>query len=102
MRALETRRREGVAGVRVAAVEAGPEPVRALLGRPVRPRLRIDACTGGLLDSVVAHRGGGGQRLLEVAALEHPPLLDRVAPYAREAVGLQLHPHGQLVLLARV
>ena len=50
---------ERVAGGRVAAVVAGPEPLLALLRRSVRPRIGVDLALGRLLDPVVADRRRG-------------------------------------------
>ena len=57
---------EGVALVEVAGLEALEEPALARLGRAVRPALGVDPALGGLLDAVVADRGGRRQRVLDV------------------------------------
>ena len=71
----------------------------ALLRGAVRPGLGIDPAAGLLLEAVVADGGGRPQALLEVALLEHAPLVGGVRPHAGEAVGLQLLAYRQLVLL---
>jgi hypothetical protein len=80
---------ERVAGRRVAAVEAGAEPLHTLLARPVRERFRIDALAGLLLDPIVADGRSGIEPFLEVAALQQVALgVGGVPPDPRETVGL--------------
>src|SRR5215211_6627432 len=81
--------REGVAGGRVAGVEALLEPARALLRGPVRERLRADPARRLGLDAIVTDGCRRGQALLEIALLEQPALVGGVRPHARQAVGLQ-------------
>ena len=57
---------EGVAGLRVAAVVAGAEPLLPLGGGAVGEGVRVDAAAGLLLDRVVADGAGGVQALLDV------------------------------------
>ncbi len=93
---------ERVAGVRVTGLEAGAEPPFPLLGRAVRPPLRIDLTLGRFLDPVVADRGRGVQRLVDVVLGQlgdqrSAGVRIRVGggvmrPDAGEAVGLQLEP----------
>src|SRR5215213_2460440 len=82
--------REGVAALGVTRLEPAQEPIGALLRRAVRPRLGADLARRLGLDPVVADRCCGGQALLEITALEQPPLVRRVPPDAGEAVRLQL------------
>jgi hypothetical protein len=73
-----------------------------LLRGAVRPALGRDLALRLALDRVVADRRGGAQPFFDVTRIE-PHLAglglarDVVAPDAREAVGLQLHAHRQLV-----
>ena len=93
--------RERVAAVRVAGLPAGREPLLALGGRAVRPRLRIHAALRLLLDPVVADGRGGAQRILHVGGRhlrQVAGLLRVVRPDAGEAVGLQLGLHRRAVL----
>src|SRR5581483_1301980 len=88
---------EGVAAVRVAGLEAGREPVRALGRGAVRPRLRIDLPLRRLLDAVVADCGGCAQRVLHVGLgdlREIARLLRVRSPDPGEAVRLELALHG--------
>ena len=87
---------ERVAVVRIAAAIAGREPLDALLGGTVRPRLGIDAAGRGLLDPVVADGLGRADRFLDVAGFEVGGL--RVGPDTGEAVRLELLADGQVVL----
>ena len=59
-------RREGVALQRVLRVEAALEPLLALLGRAVGPRLRVDPALRLLLDAVVADARCGSKRLADL------------------------------------
>ena len=61
------------------------------------PGLGIYASGGLLLDPVVAHRGGGVERLVDVARFEEVALLGGVRPDAGEAVGLELEPDRERV-----
>ena len=61
--------RKRVAARGIAALEATPEPLHALLGGAVRERLRLDAAAHPLLDAVVADRRRGVERVLEIARL---------------------------------
>src|SRR3954452_5843332 len=89
----ERPRCEGVAAVRVAGVVPVAEPVLALGGRAVRPRLAVDAPGRGPLDAVVTDRGGGVEPVLDVGRgdLLDQRGVDRVrGPDPGVAVGLQL------------
>src|SRR5215211_2773097 len=88
---------EGVAAGRVARLVAALEPRHALLGGAVGPGLRVHVDPRAGLDPVVADRCGGSQALLDVAGLQVALLVDGLRPDAREAVGLELHLHGQAV-----
>src|SRR3954454_760628 len=57
---------ERVAGVGIARFESREEPVLALLGGAVGPRLGIDLALGLLLDSVVADGRSRAQRLIDL------------------------------------
>src|SRR5919106_1502209 len=72
---------ERVAGVRVAAVEAGREPLHPLLRRPVGPRLGVGGPGGLLLDPGAPYGGRGFEPLLRGAGLEQLPPLGGMAPY---------------------
>ena len=50
-----------------------------------------------LLDTIVTDGGRGVETFFDIAALEDAPLCRGMAPNAREAVGLQLHEHRELV-----
>src|SRR5687768_4844319 len=65
-----------------ALLHAALEPFDSLLRRAVRPRFRIHARAGRLLDAVVTDRGGGADALLDVAVLQDVALLRRVRPHA--------------------
>src|SRR5947209_7643950 len=95
-------RRERIAPPHVARVEAGAEPAGALLGGAVGPGLGVHLAGGLLLNPVVAHGGGGAQAVVEVPRIEDVALLGRIAPDARQAVGLKLQLHRQRVGAARV
>ena len=83
-------------------LEALPEPFHALLAAAVRERVRVDAAARTLLDPVVADRGGGVQRLLEVARLEQVLLADsRVCPDPRGSRP-ELEPDRELVRVVGV
>src|SRR5919107_225223 len=90
---LKPGRVEGVAAAHVAAVEALPEPARALLRGAVREGVGHGVALLLLLQTVVAYRGGRAQGLFEVAGVEYVALLRVVAPDARVAVGLKLQHH---------
>src|SRR5258705_1439897 len=91
---------EGVALVGVAGLVADREPLLPLRGRPVRPGFGVDPSGRRLLDAVVAHRRGGGQRVGNVLVAQR--LKERhtgallfgdgsvVRPDTRITVGLQL------------
>ncbi len=98
---LERGGRDRIAALRVAGVEAAPDPAHALLGAPGRERLRHHAPLALLLQAVVADRRRGGQRLLDVAGLELVHRAGVVSPHAGIAIGLQFHAHRQAVLLRR-
>src|SRR5258708_4645869 len=67
---LEIRRPERVAGRHRALAVAVGEPALALLRRPVGEAVRHDAAGGLALQGVVADRGRGLQRGLDVAGLD--------------------------------
>src|SRR5215218_7098055 len=85
---------EGVARLRVAALEAGEEPLLALFGGAVGPGLRVHLATRLLLDPVVAHRRRGLQRFLDLRLTDRVDQpagsRRRLGPDAGVAVGLQL------------
>src|SRR5690606_30318548 len=84
-------RSEGVALGDRAALQAGLEPARTLLGRPVSEAFRHDHALGASLDVVVADGGRRVERLLDVTLLEPVArLLGVVRPDAGIAVGLEL------------
>src|SRR5271163_1583175 len=57
---------EGVALVGFAGLVADGEPLLPLRGGTVRPRLGVDAPGRLLLNPVIAHRGRGRQRVLNI------------------------------------
>src|SRR5215212_823409 len=61
---------ERVALPRIAAVEPALEPCLALLGGAVGELFRHHAAGAHLLQAIVANRGGGAQRLFEIAGIE--------------------------------
>ena len=78
------------------AFDAADEPGPALVGRAVRPRLGRHAALGALLDAVVAHRGRGVERLVDILArdvLDEPGVERAADPEPRVAVGLELDAH---------
>src|SRR2546430_12960809 len=91
--------REGIAGIRGAAIESGAEPAGAVRRRPVREGLGRHAAAGHLLELVVAHRGGGPQAFLDVAGIEHLPLRRGMSPHAGVAIRLQLEADRERVAL---
>src|SRR6478735_5805400 len=103
-RSLDGGRREGVALVEVAGLEALEEPALTGLGGAVRPALGVDPALGGLLDAVVAHCGGRGEGVLDVLGRQRLEegragvlvLRGRgvLGPHTAEAVGHQLGAHG--------
>src|SRR6185312_10223900 len=83
---------EGVAGLHGALLISGHEPLLALCGGAVRERIRHHPPGGLPLQRIVADRGGGRQRGVDVARFEETRtlLLLAVDPDARQAVRLQL------------
>ena len=63
----------------------------------MRPCVRVDAAAGLRLDPVVTNRGGRGQRLLDVSALQEAPLARGISPDAGETISLQLLSHRKFV-----
>src|SRR3984957_3636549 len=97
-RALQRTRRQRIAARNLAAVEASQEPALALFRRAVGEGVGHDVALHLFLQPVVADRGGGLQRLVDVARLKEVVLLlGAVRPHAGEAVGLQLDSHLKLV-----
>src|SRR5690606_34141542 len=85
---------ERIAGVGVAGVEAGPEPLLALGGGAVGEALRHHIALRLLLQRVVADRAGGIERLFDVARFEHLTLrVGMMRPDTGETVGLQFDLH---------
>src|SRR5688572_6199141 len=83
-------RSEGVAGLHAARLEAGHEPLLTLRRRAVGEAIRHHAALSFLLEHVVADRGRGLQRRLDVAGLQQlPALLGVMRPDTAEAIGLQ-------------
>src|SRR5215210_8061701 len=87
---------ERVAGSGLPRLVAHGEPVLALSGGAVCPRLRVDLATSPALNPVVADRRGGVERRVDVC-LRQPDdeagLLRVAAPHAGIAVGLELGAH---------
>src|SRR5580700_7005598 len=93
-RALQRTRRQRIAARNLAAVEAGLEPAFALFRGAVGEGVGHDVALHLFLQAVVADRGRGLQRLVDVAGFEEVVLaLGAVGPDAGEAVGLQLDAH---------
>src|SRR5271163_5171672 len=90
--------RERVAGLDVAALQAGGQPLLPLRRRAVGEAVGHGVAARGGLQPVVADRGRGRHRLLDVARLENLPLLvGMVGPNAGKAVGLQFDPDRKRV-----
>ena len=90
--------REGVAGLDVAALQAGGQPLLALRRRAVGEAVGHGVAARGGLQPVVADRLGGRQRPLDVALFQDLPLVVGVVrPYPGKAVGLQLDPDRKRV-----
>ena len=53
------------------------------------------------LQAIVSDGRGGVQAFLDITRLQRHPAGSLVAPYAGVAIGLQLHPHRQLVDVVR-
>jgi hypothetical protein len=60
-------------------------------------RINVNPACRPLLDPVIAHRGGGSQRFVDIALLQHLTLACGVRPDTGVAIGLQLETYGQLV-----
>ena len=82
------RRREGIAFLEPAAVEAATEPAHTLLGCSVREGMRQHTSLRPLLDRIVADLVGCAHRLLDIAAVEVALVVLR--PDAGEKIRLQL------------
>src|SRR5580700_4417355 len=96
----ERTRRQRIAARNLAAVEAGLEPALALFRGAVGEGVGHDVALHLLLQPVVADRGCGLQRLIDIARIEEVAfLLGAIGPNAGEAVGLQLDAHLELVRL---
>src|SRR5829696_2574973 len=95
---LKLLRAERVALPGIAALQPDPEPAHALGTRAMGEAVRHDPALRLALQAVVADRRGGGQRLLDVAVVDHLAAtggVGAVGPDAGKAVGLQLDPHRQ-------
>src|SRR5215469_369584 len=94
------RLRKRIAALNRAPRQATLEPAHALGGGAVRERIRHHIPLGSSLQRVIADRARGAQRGLDITLLEDVlGLIGMIRPYAREAVGLQLELHRQLVRL---
>src|SRR4051812_42783250 len=71
---------ERIAHPRITAVEALPEPARALRRRAMRKRVRVHMAGGLLLDAIVTHGGRGIQCLVHIPCLEQLTLLRGMRP----------------------
>ena len=91
---------ERIARIRVAALEAAAEPLRALRRGAVRELVGANLAGHLGLDAVVADGGRGRQPVLNIARLEKATLRCAVPPHAGKAVRLKLERHGQLVRCA--
>src|SRR5690242_6977875 len=81
---------DGVASGGMPLLEADGEPVPALGGGPVGPRLGRDRPGRAGMLEVVADDGRGAQGVLEIRGGELVAVIGGVLPDARQAVGLQL------------
>src|SRR5262245_29092318 len=99
------RARERVAGRRPAGLVAAGEPAAPLLGRSVRPGLRVHLALRPLLDAVVADRRGRVEARIDVVLrqlFDQPGLDSARRPHARIAVGLELGADGAALRPLRV
>src|SRR5580704_15693788 len=80
---------ERVAGCDGTVIQAGFEPVRALLGRAMGERFRTDMAGGHFLQVVITDGGGGAQRGLHVSAFEQAALLSGMRPDTSKTVCLE-------------
>src|ERR1043166_3261285 len=99
MEGLKRGGRERIAVLRPAGIQAALEPAHALRGRAVREGLRHHAPLRLFLQTVVADRRRGVERLGDIARIELVHRAGVVSPYAGIAVGLELHAHRGAVLL---
>ena len=81
-------RREGVAVINVAAVETALKPGIALLGSAVGEAVGNDPALALLLQTIVADRLRGIQRLFQIALLQNLFILHVMPPHAGKTVGL--------------
>src|SRR5690606_27263369 len=96
---LEGSRLKSIALRELAAVETATEPARTLLGTAVAEGFRRDMTACLHLHAVVADGTGGAQCFFDIAAFEDLSCtVGVVRPDAREAVGLQLKAHRQLLV----
>src|SRR6185295_10239696 len=93
MEGLKRGGRERIAVLRPAGIQAALEPAHALRGRAVREGLRHHAPLRLFLQTVVADRRRGVERLGDIARIELVHRAGVVSPYAGIAVGLELHAH---------
>jgi len=68
----------------------------------MRERIRVDVVARHFLQTVVTDRGSCAQARFDVALIEEAALLCRMCPDPCEAVGLQLHFHGERLLRSRI
>src|SRR5919204_6473530 len=94
-----------VAAIHISGCITGPEPLLALRRGSVRPFLRHDVALRLALDTVVAHRRRGVERLRDLGVrrlLEEPRVRGVTRPDSGEAIRLELRPDrgrvGGLVL----
>src|SRR5262245_12746670 len=80
---------EGVASAHGAGLQAAVEPLGALAGRAVGPRLGADLAGGHSLDAIVADGGGRPKPFLDVPFLQELTVGGVAPPHPSEAVGLQ-------------
>ena len=100
---LKLLRPEGVAGLHVAGLEADFEPLHALRRGAMCKALGNHMALRLLLDHVVADLAGGVEAFLDVAGLQAVlELVIEVRPHAGKAIRLQLHPHLDLIGVARI
>jgi len=95
-RALQRTRRQRIAARNLAAIEAGLEPALALFRRAMGEGVGHDVALHLFLQPVVADRGCGLQRLVDIAGSRKLCFCWRDWPRPRRAVGLQLDAHLEL------
>src|SRR5690606_23209592 len=90
--------RKGVALLRIPALQAPGKPADALRRTAMGEGVRHDITLASALKAIVANGAGGVQAFLDVALFQRIALTMRmVRPHPRQTIGLQLHPHADLI-----